>query len=71
MQQVLTGIALGTIASAWLAGAVEPWLFATRVSEPRVLILAAGLFALAGFAASWIPARRAAQVDPLVLLRLD
>ena len=71
MQQVATGIVLGTIVSAWLAGALEPWLFSTRVSEPRVLLLAAALFALAGFAASWIPARRAAKVDPLVLLRID
>ena len=71
MQQVMTGIVLGTIASAWLASALEPWLFSTRVSEPRVLLMAAALFALAGFAASWIPARRAAKVDPLVLLRID
>jgi putative ABC transport system permease protein len=69
MWQVLVGIGAGLVLFAWLSRLLEPWLFATEAMDPRVLTAASALFAAAALAASWIPARRAARVDPLVLLR--
>jgi putative ABC transport system permease protein len=71
MVQVAAGIVAGLVIAGALAGVLEPWLFATRATEPRVLLAASALFTVAALAASWGPARRAASVDPLVLLRHD
>ena len=65
------GVALGLIASLaigrviatqlWGVSAYDPW---TLVSVPIVLLIT-------GMVACWLPARRAARVDPLVALRYE
>jgi putative ABC transport system permease protein len=42
-----------------------------RPSDPAVLGVIVGVLGLTALLASWIPARRAASVDPLVALRDD
>jgi ABC-type antimicrobial peptide transport system permease subunit len=69
--QVLLGLIIGAGAALWFARLVEPWLFATRASDPRIMAAAGLIFGLAAIAASWMPARRASSVDPLVLLKLE
>ena len=69
MSQVAIGIVAGLVLFVWVARFLEPWLFATKPTEPRVVAAATAVFATAALAASWMPARRAARVDPLVLLR--
>jgi len=67
----LTGIVLGA-AGALLAGpALESQLFGVRPRDPVTLAgVAASLLAVA-LLASYIPARRATRVDPLLALRSD
>jgi putative ABC transport system permease protein len=65
------GLAIGWAASYALSGLVRQWLFETRATDPLIPIVAVGLLGTAALAASWFPARRAASVDPLKVLRED
>ncbi len=63
------GLALGG-ATAWLlSGKVESFLFQTEATDPKIFVISLTMLTLAGLAASALPARRAASVDPLVALR--
>ena len=66
---VAIGIALG-LPAAWVASQwVESMLFGLTPADPVTLGGAILLLAMAGHLAGYIPARRAARVDPLVALR--
>jgi putative ABC transport system permease protein len=54
-----------------LAQFLRTLLFGVGPADPATYLSMAGLIALAALAASYIPARRAAMVDPLVALRED
>ncbi len=68
---VVTGLAVG-MALAWASGRIlNAELFDVTAGEPRVLVgTALGLLMVAGFAA-WLPARRAARIDPVIALRAE
>jgi putative ABC transport system permease protein len=67
----LIGIALGLAAAFWLTRLMHGLLFQTSPLDPMVLPLVAVLLAAVSLLAAWLPARRAAQVDPLVALRQE
>ena len=60
---LLLAVGLAKLAGGFLyeVGPLDPWAFTIA---PAVLAAAAGL-------ACWIPARRAAKVDPIVALRCE
>jgi len=60
---IALAIAAGRLMTEQLYG-VAPW-------DPRMLTIAALLLCAAALAASWIPAVRAATVDPMVALRTE
>ena len=63
------GLALGLAASLALASSLRALLYGIGAADPATYaVVALGLGALA-LAASWLPARRAASVDPLESLR--
>jgi putative ABC transport system permease protein len=65
------GIVAGLALAAWLTRFLEGMLFGlTPLDLPTFASMAAGFAALAALA-SFVPARRAAKVDPLVALRCD
>ena len=66
---VLTGLAIGTAGAYALSGAVRTFLFSVEPSDPRVYLSVAALLVAIGLLAAWIPARRAARVDPIIALR--
>jgi predicted permease len=63
------GLALGLLCAWWLGAAVESFLYQVAPRDPLVFCGAAILLAIAGVTACWLPARRAAAVDPVIALR--
>ncbi len=68
---VATGIVLGTIVSLALAQSLSALLFATSATDPAVFAGVAVVFLLTGLLSGWLPARRAAAIDPAITLRAD
>ena len=66
---VAAGLGIGLLASLALASAMGSMLYETSPAEPRVLLGVAVALGLVGLASAWLPARRAAGLDPLVALR--
>ncbi len=67
----LPGIALGLLATWGLSGALRSALYGVPATDP--LSFAGGALFLTGVAllASYLPARRAARVDPVIALRAE
>jgi putative ABC transport system permease protein len=64
---LVIGVPAALAASRW----VESMLFGLHPMDPVVIVSAAALLACAGLGAAYLPARRAARVDPVVALRLE
>ena len=64
-----TGLAIGIVAALALTRVLRTMLFGVTTTDPLTYAAMAGALGLAVLAASWIPARRAAGVDPVVALR--
>jgi predicted permease len=65
----LAGIALGIAASVGLTRLIANWLFGVSSTDPATFISVSGAVLFFTVAASYIPARRATRVDPMVALR--
>jgi predicted permease len=68
---VAPGIAIGVAASLAATRLLESWLYGVRAADPWTSVTGASVLIAAALLASWIPARRAARVDPLVALRCE
>jgi putative ABC transport system permease protein len=66
-----TGAAVGFVASAATSRLLAGQLFGVAAHDPVTLAGVALLLAAAAALAGWIPARRAARVDPAVALRAE
>ncbi len=66
---VLPGIAIGSGGALLVTGLARSILFDLTPTEPRIFLVAALVLAIAATLAGWLPARRAARVDPLIALR--
>jgi len=65
------GVGLGLIASLALGRVIATQLWGVSAYDPWTLTLVPALLILTGLVACWLPARRAARVDPLVALRYE
>ena len=63
------GLLIGAAMSLAAAGSVRSLVFGLEPQNPVVIAAACALLALIGLAASYLPARRAANVPPLLALR--
>jgi putative ABC transport system permease protein len=71
MRWVLAGIVVGVIASLGLSRLLQTMLYDVRPGNPLVLGSVALILTSVALVASYIPARRAAKVDPMVALRYE
>ncbi|HSB54089.1 MAG TPA: hypothetical protein VLD58_07020, partial [Gemmatimonadales bacterium] len=65
------GIAIGLGAALLLTRLASSLLFGVSPTDPVVLVLVLGSLAVVTLLASWIPARRAARVAPVVALKSE
>jgi putative ABC transport system permease protein len=65
------GAAIGVVASLLLASAIKSQLWGVSAHDPMTVVAVTGVLLVTGVVACWIPARRAARVDPLVALRYE
>ena len=71
MRLVLLGCAIGLVASLALTRVIQALLFGVSATDP-LTILASGFLLLAvALLACWLPARRAARLDPMAALRCE
>jgi predicted permease len=68
---IAAGLLVGTAAAMAGARVLQTVLFGLTPADPISVATAALVMIAAGIAAAYIPARRAAQVDPIVALRAD
>jgi putative ABC transport system permease protein len=65
------GILAGTVAALLLSRLMASMLFEVRPADPVTFTAAAALLAVIALVASWLPARRAARIQPTHALRGD
>jgi predicted permease len=63
------GIVIGSVAALLVTGMLQQMLFGVTTRDPLTFVVVAVLIAVVSLAASFLPARRAARVDPLEALR--
>jgi putative ABC transport system permease protein len=71
MVLTLIGVVLGVVAAAAVTRYLEGMLFGLTPLDPSTFVGVALFFVVVATLASYVPARRATQVDPLVALRYE
>jgi hypothetical protein len=64
-----TGLALGVAGAFFAARVIRGLLFGVAPNDPLTLIGVSLMMAVIGVVACWIPARRAARIDPAITMR--
>jgi predicted permease len=72
MTLALSGVGIGMACAFFLSRSlVASFLFSTSPQDPLTFTAVAAVLALVAFASSYVPARRATRVDPMIALRAD
>ena len=71
MAVAAVGVIVGLVGAMVASTVLEGMLFEVAPNDPRTLAVSAIVLLTASLFAAWIPARRAARVDPLVVLRSE
>jgi putative ABC transport system permease protein len=71
MMLVGLGLVVGLALAFALSDTLTTLLFELSPTDPSTYALIAALLALVAFVATWLPARRATRVDPIVTLRVE
>jgi putative ABC transport system permease protein len=71
MSLALGGVTAGLVAALFLTRLISGLLFGVSAADPITLVAFTMLLALVAFLANYIPASRAAKVDPMVALRYE
>jgi putative ABC transport system permease protein len=68
---IATGVVAGWMVAWWASRFMESFLFQVAARDPWTFVAGTLLLMVAGLAAAWLPARRAARLDPAVTLRQE
>jgi ABC-type antimicrobial peptide transport system permease subunit len=68
---VVTGLGIGLVAAAVLTRLMSALLYGVAPFDPLTFSAVAGTLAVVAFFAAWLPARRAARIDPIEALRWE
>jgi hypothetical protein len=68
---IVIGVGMGLVAAAGLTRYLEGMLFGLTPLDPVTFAAASALFVVVALIASFVPARRATRVDPLIALRAE
>lgn len=71
LRSVLTGVALGIVLAIACGRFVQSQLFGLQSYDPLALCVALVIMIAISLGASYLPARRATQIDPMVALRYE
>jgi ABC-type antimicrobial peptide transport system permease subunit len=71
LELAVAGVVLGMAISIWVSGLLAPLLYGVEPRDPATFAGAAGSLLTVAAAATWLPARRAARINPAILLRED
>jgi putative ABC transport system permease protein len=69
MLPIIVGLVLGVAGSFASGRLLQELLYQVQPGDPQVIITIVALLLGVGLLASWLPARRAASIDPMVALR--
>jgi putative ABC transport system permease protein len=68
---VTLGVLVGVPISVWGMQSVSALLFGLQAHDPTTYLSAVVVLMAVGVAASWVPARRAARINPAITLRAE
>ena len=68
---VALGLGTGLATALAVTPVLKTFLFGVGSSDPRTMLAAAGILAGVALVACYVPAHRAAAVDPLIALRAE
>lgn len=71
MSLTIIGAVIGVVLAAGVSRLWGAWLRGVPPLDPATFVTAAALCVVIGLAACYVPARRAARVEPMVALRCD
>jgi putative ABC transport system permease protein len=69
LKLVLVGLAAGLLTACGLTRFLTSLLYGVRPIDPATFAAVSGVLLAVALLACWLPARRAARVDPMVALR--
>ena len=71
MRLAIAGVVLGVATAFGLTRLIASSLYGVKSWDPAVFVAVPFLLSLVALAATWMPARRASQLDPMKALRID
>jgi predicted permease len=66
---VTIGLLSGVVVSLWLSRLVDSLVYDVTTRDPATFVMAAGVLSAVALVASWLPARRAARIEPASIVR--